>query len=114
MVREGVCSVRRSTFSLTMFKLKTSLILILLDDDLLRFYYNKYKGSWSEIAKELPGRDNRACYNRYESTLKKWEIDGLKENYKYYGNHWNLLIKDLEGRTPLQAKNYFYGMKKPS
>jgi len=46
--------------------------------------------------------------------LEKWEIDVLKENYKYYGNQWNLIIKDLEGRTPLQAKNYFYGMKKPS
>ncbi|CAG8560954.1 716_t:CDS:2, partial [Paraglomus occultum] len=97
--------------------------LIRQDDRLLRNYYVKYKGSWSRIAKELPGRDNRACYNRWinhanpdvnKQPLEKWEIDILKENYKYYGNQWNLVIKGLKGRTPLQAKNFFYSMRKSS
>ncbi|CAG8603746.1 6926_t:CDS:2 [Paraglomus brasilianum] len=93
------------------------------DDELLRFYYKKYNGSWSKIARHFPGRDNRACYDRWHNhakpninkkPLEKWEKEKLKENHKRYGNKWTLVAEGLEGRTPLQAKNFFNAGKKTS
>ena len=131
-----------------------------------------YKGSWSKIAKQIPKRDNRACYERWEVTLlscqtyvlwfwnllfglysdgtimsirivrtlhihllnqifcvyqlsqlycffkvnknplEEWEIEKLKENHTRYGNKWSLVVRNLNGRTPLQAKNFFTAEKK--
>ena len=44
--------------------------------------------------------------------LKDWEIKKMEENRKEHGNEWCLVVKDLEGRTPLQAKNHFNAEKK--
>jgi len=47
-----------------------------------------------------------------EGPLEEREIENLEENYIIYGNQWSLVVSDVEGRSPLQAKNYFNAEKK--
>ncbi|CAG8608025.1 3872_t:CDS:2 [Paraglomus brasilianum] len=44
--------------------------------------------------------------------LKKWEIEKLRENYTLFGNKWSFVVRDLKGRSPLQAKNFFNAEKR--
>lgn len=82
----------------------------------------KEKGlSWSDIAKQLPGRSTEQVRSRYVNTIDpsllkhvSWSTEEEKillEARMEVGNKWSVIAQRLPGRSENDVKNHWYGQK---
>lgn len=87
------------------------------DDDLLRSLVGKAKNiDWCEIARMMPGRNQRQCRERWTNYLcptinnSEWtpeEDEILKEKVAQLGNKWVKISKFFNHRTDQMCKNRY-------
>ena len=64
--------------------------------------------NWHEVAKRVPGRDNKDCRKRYHNELggkvrkgtwTKNEDEQLKAYVQQYGTQWAVIAREMETRS---------------
>ncbi len=86
------------------------------EDDRLKKLIDQHGENWVEIAKEMPGRTNNHCWQRYKLSLNptikqgRWttrENDQLEDLIDQYGENWAEIAKHIPGRTYLQCRQHY-------
>jgi len=81
------------------------------------------EGSWSLIAKEMPGLNRKQIRDRYVNYLKKTRSDTaftaeedttILRLVREKGKYWSYIAEELVGRTPIMVKNRFYSSLLPT
>ncbi|CAG8433753.1 11078_t:CDS:2 [Ambispora gerdemannii] len=84
------------------------------EDDLLTKGYEQYRGKWSLIAKNIPGRTDDQCAKRWRESLnpeickQQWtakEDELLRNKYNELGSKWQEIAKFFPGRPGLHCRN---------
>ncbi len=86
------------------------------EDEQLKNLVTQHGENWTKIAKEISGRTNRQCRQRYKNTLKpaikheKWteeEDQQLKNLVAQHGEKWTKIAKKMPGRTDTQCRQRY-------
>ena len=90
------------------------------EDELLRKTVERLgEGNWTEIAKEMPGRTPKQCYDRWNRylnpNLKKepWSPEEdriIIESQRKLGNQWKKIAPLLPGRSDSMVRNRWYNV----
>ena len=90
------------------------------EDELLREKVKRLgAGNWTEIAKEMPGRTPKQCYDRWNRylnpNLKKepWSPEEdriIIESQRKLGNQWKKIAPLLPGRSDSMVRNRWYNV----
>ncbi|KAF2678711.1 hypothetical protein K458DRAFT_316036 [Lentithecium fluviatile CBS 122367] len=78
--------------------------------------------NWHEVAKRVPGRDNKDCRKRYHNELDgnvkkgtwtKSEDERLKSYVREYGTQWAVIARQMETRSADQCSKRWNHSLKP-
>ena len=93
------------------------------DEKLKKLVKTHGEGSWSVIAKEMPGLNRKQIRDRYVNYLKKTRSDKaftaeedttILRLVREKGKYWSYIAEELVGRTPIMVKNRFYSSLLPT
>ncbi|CAD8068742.1 unnamed protein product [Paramecium sonneborni] len=88
------------------------------EDEQLINLVQKFGLKWSNIAQIMQVRNGKQCRDRYTNVLdpnlkmnsfSQEEDELIYEQYLQQGSKWSYISKQLQGRSPNQIKNRFYG-----